>query len=154
MTLTKEDSVAVHEAGHAVMSVKLKKNLEYVTIVPKGNMSGCCYYGEDAPSEDKGKMVLREVLILLAGVAAECLILGINPKDSRGKDDFDEANKIFEAPHDGLAVLRSNDATKKTWDMFRNPKAQQQIIAVAEALKEHKTLSGERVVEIMNQQTA
>jgi len=42
MTLTKEDSVAVHEAGHAVLAALLGKIINFVTIVPKGISAGEC----------------------------------------------------------------------------------------------------------------
>jgi len=153
-----EYSIAVHEAGHAVMSVIYGRKVEYVTIVPSGKALGECRNGEEIfdknePNEMKGIRRLKEVLVLLAGTAAESLLLGTNLLGTRGKTDFEEAEKIFDELNDGQGKERSNIATKMAWDLFRTPLAQQQIKAVANALMEHKTLTGSQVAEIMNAET-
>jgi hypothetical protein len=149
MTLTKDDSVAVHEAGHAVISVIYGRNLEYVTIIPKDIALGYCCYGEDTPDGVAGIKALKISMGLLAGVAAEAIILDISPKDSRGKNDFDEAEKIFDAAKNGLGKECCDDAARLVWNLIRTPLAHRQIVAVAEELKKHKTLSGLRVAAIM-----
>ncbi len=123
--------------------------------MPNGKGLGECHNGVDSFNENetdaiRGIRILSAVLILFAGTAAESILLGTNPLETRGKGDFDEANKILGLPNDGLGQERSNNATKIVWDVFKTPKAQQQIRAVADALIKDKTLTGSQVAEIMN----
>jgi len=94
----------------------------------------------------------------LAGITAEREILELETEEWSKHGQMDDlmmkklVSNMFDNP-----VGRENYmlVVKQTVsDMFRDTKVRQQIIAVAEELKKHKSLSGEQVVEIMNQQTA
>lgn len=149
-----EYTIAIHEAGHACVSILTGRRLESVTIIPNNNSLGTCFNGDDNLDESmddvtNGLIILRGILILLAGVAAEAVMLNISPKDSRGKDDYDKAREIIEKPNDGFDKVRWDDATKRVFDIVKNPLVQRKIKAVADALMEHKTLTGEQVKKIM-----
>jgi ATP-dependent Zn protease len=68
-------ATAYHEAGHAVMALLLNRPVECVTILPDRQALGECWFGKPVfrPSED---WVEREVLIALAGLAAEAMHTG------------------------------------------------------------------------------
>jgi ATP-dependent Zn protease len=148
-------SNAIHEAGHAVMSKIVGRNLEYVTIMSKcDSILGECYNGDESPNtnesdSEKGMYMFKEALILLSGTAAESILLGTPPLETRGKDDFEKAEVIFNLPNDDLGKERCDQATAIVWDLFSKPLAKQQIKSVADALMEHKTLTDSQVVKIM-----
>ena len=66
---------AYHEAGHAVMALALGRPVNRVTAHPNGRFDGLCTFGKAVfrPSED---WVEREILIALAGLAAEAMHTG------------------------------------------------------------------------------
>ena len=76
MTLSAEDiATAYHEAGHAVMALTLGRPVQRVSIQPNQLRLGQCELkkGTFRPAADA---VEREILILLAGLAAEARHLG------------------------------------------------------------------------------
>ncbi len=154
MYQSEEYSIAIHEAGHAVMAVICQRSLEFVTIIPSSKGLGECRISSKASDknetdEDNGLNILKEVLILLAGTASESILLNISPMETKGAEDYKEAKKIIDIPNDEQDQGRWNKATKMTWNMFKSPLAQRQIKAVAYALMIHKTITGEQVIEIM-----
>lgn len=154
MVQSHEYTIAVHEAGHAVMAVLLGKDVNRVTVLPKDNTLGECEHSNNITKENNseeaiGLMLQSEILILIAGTTAEAVILKISPIHSRGKDDYERVNALLEAPNDGLAKERSDFIHDRAYKLFRNPAVQQQIIAVADALMAYKTLSGVQVNEII-----
>ena len=70
-----EEITAYHEAGHAVVALALGRPVQHVSILPDRNLLGWCEFkkGVFRPSED---WVEREVLIALAGMAAEARLTG------------------------------------------------------------------------------
>jgi ATP-dependent Zn protease len=76
---------AYHEAGHAVMALALGRPVNRVTVHPNGRFDGLCTFGKAVfrPSED---WVEREILIALAGLAAEAMHTGEYAWDAAEQD--------------------------------------------------------------------
>ena len=93
---------AYHEAGHAVVTLALGRPVASVSIRPDHQFLGLCTFGKAVfrPSED---WVEREILIALAGLAAEARHSGEYAWDAAGKD--------WQAA-EGLAIERAGDAKK------------------------------------------
>jgi ATP-dependent Zn protease len=70
-----DEATAYHEAGHAIMALVLGRPVERVSVRPDRHSLGVCCFGKPVfrPSED---WLEREVLIALAGLAAEALHTG------------------------------------------------------------------------------
>ena len=108
--------MAVHEAGHAVASVLWGRQVEYVTIAPRGELLSECNNGEllfdlEDSQEVNGQRLFREGVILSAGLAAENLILGIEPEASRALEDLNAADWRAVVQHFG-ALIRAAKARK------------------------------------------
>ncbi|VTS06527.1 ATP-dependent metallopeptidase FtsH/Yme1/Tma family protein [Tuwongella immobilis] len=66
---------AFHEAGHAVIALALERPVSGVSVLPNRERLGVCKFdkGVQRPSDD---WIEREILIALAGMAAEAQITG------------------------------------------------------------------------------
>jgi ATP-dependent Zn protease len=82
--LTSEPT-AYHEAGHAVMALALGRPVDRVSIRPGAEMLGVCHFRKAVfrPTED---WLEREILIALAGLAAEARHTGAYAWDEAGRD--------------------------------------------------------------------
>ncbi len=94
--LTKKEKyrVAVHEAGHALMSEGVRPgSVSYLTVSSRGNALG---YTRQIPEKDfylyTRKYLENQISILLAGAIAEEIILG--SRSTGAGNDFKEAVKI------------------------------------------------------------
>ncbi len=91
--------VAIHEAGHAVVGLKLKDadDVHKITIIPRGTAGG---YTMMLPTEERMVVITKEELIakitgLLGGRVSEELFLG--QTTTGASDDFKKATKIARA---------------------------------------------------------
>ena len=90
--------VAYHEAGHAVLGLKLSDAnvVHKVTIIPRGMAGG---YSMMLPKEDKyfatKKELLDQITSLLGGRAAEEIVF--NESSTGAHNDFERATKIARA---------------------------------------------------------
>ena len=83
-----DEATAYHEAGHAVMSLALGRPVASVSARARRELLGVVAFGKAVfrPSED---WVEREMLISLAGLAAEAIHTGEYAWDAASKDyDF------------------------------------------------------------------
>ncbi len=91
--------VALHESGHALIGLVLAdaSKVQKVTIIPRGSAGG---YTITTPKDETTmhtKSILTHRIIgLLAGRAAEELILGQDHVTTGGYDDFSKATQIIE----------------------------------------------------------
>jgi hypothetical protein len=80
-----EAATAYHEAGHAVMALALGRPVDGVSILPAADRLGSCAFRKAVfrPSED---WLEREILISLAGIAAEARHTGRYAWDGAARD--------------------------------------------------------------------
>jgi hypothetical protein len=80
-----DEATAYHEAGHAVAALALGRPVQRVSIRPDHDYLGRCAFGKGVfrPSED---WLEREILIALAGVAAEARHTGHYPVEAAAHD--------------------------------------------------------------------
>ena len=154
--LRKLQATAYHEAGHAVVSLELGRGFKSVSIEPDDNSLGRIqntvlpeWFSPDLNLDDRHKKwIEREVLIFLAGIAAEHRFAGQNNWKGSGSD-FHSAINLASCMFEG-SVLEKYVAfmLERTRAMISHPRVWVQIQAVAEALLEHRVLSKKRVREI------
>ena len=79
------EATAYHEAGHAVVALALDRPVQRVSILPDRDLLGWCEFGKRVfrPSQD---WLEREILIALAGLAAEARHTGDYAWDSAARD--------------------------------------------------------------------
>lgn len=82
---TYDPATAYHEAGHAVIALLFGRPVHAVSILPTRDFLGVCKYRDPVfrPTED---WLEREVLIALAGLAAEARHTGTYGFDEAAKD--------------------------------------------------------------------
>lgn len=155
--------VAIHEAGHAVMSVLLKRALYYVTIITNDDSEGHClndinYDIENGKTEaERMYRLKRECQILLAGVLAEKEFgLFIEEELSGGyAGDLENLAELIRSYSKGEDHMPEwfKAVYINAIEIIKDPKTKLQIKAVAGALIEQKYLSGVKVKRIMTNRT-
>ena len=80
-----DERTAYHEAGHAVVALALGRPVAHVSVLPGREHLGLCEFGKGVfrPSED---WLEREILISLAGLAAEARFTGDYGWDGAARD--------------------------------------------------------------------
>jgi hypothetical protein len=80
-----DEATAYHEAGHAVVALALDRPVHRVSVVPGRELVGKCEFGKGVsrPSDD---WLEREILISLAGMAAEAQHGGTYDRVAAGRD--------------------------------------------------------------------
>ncbi len=80
-----DESTAYHEAGHAVVALALDRPVHRVNVLPNQERLGQCEFrkGVFRPSDD---WVEQEILISLAGMAAEARHTGAYDRAAAGRD--------------------------------------------------------------------
>lgn len=166
------ERVAVHEAGHALMGELLAPNsVASVTITPRGQALG---YVRSAPEADRYLQTLPQledqIAVLLAGAAAEELVLGGRSTGSAG--DYDQAVELAKRiVYCGLSRLGIVDANSLPANELHAVTSEiihaqedrcratlQQhgklLRAIAKTLQERETLSGESLRAMMQAEIA
>jgi ATP-dependent Zn protease len=79
------EQTAYHEAGHAVIALVLGRPIHRVSVLSNSQRLGQCEFGKGVfrPSEDS---LEREILIALAGLAAEARHSGTYAMDAADRD--------------------------------------------------------------------
>nr|WP_245886015.1 ATP-dependent zinc metalloprotease FtsH [Spiroplasma alleghenense] len=97
MTLLDKDIVSYHEAGHALIGLKLESanKVQKVTIIPRGNAGGYTIMTPKDESVFSSKEDLfASITGYLGGRAAEEFIFGKNKITTGAHDDLDKATNI------------------------------------------------------------
>lgn len=161
--------VAVHEAGHAIVSEKMRPgSVAQVTVSPRGNALG---YVRHSPKEDvyiyPREVLQEEIDILLAGALAEDLVFG--SKSSGSSDDFQRALDISKRMV-GYGMSSLGVVDKDTASPDALAKATREILArsekrvaavlrkhgsilkkIAETLADNETVSGETLRTLLGE---
>jgi ATP-dependent Zn protease len=146
--------MALHEAGHAVVSILWGRQVEYVTIAPQGELFSECNNGEllfslEDSQEVNGQRLFREGVILSAGMAAENLILGIQPEESRALEDMKKFERLLGRMSEQQKDAMHDSVCRMAFSTIGSPMTQRHIKAVAEELIKVKTLSEEQIKNVM-----
>ncbi|WP_336770411.1 AAA family ATPase [Bacillus bombysepticus] len=156
--------IAFHEAGHSVVTCFTDPNsIRKVTIIPRGQSLGyMAQYGKEVQFLTKTEL-LNEVKKCLGGGVAEQIFFGEHANGVGG--DVEQAKKLLEHmvqsamnPEEFHVLFKKDEQEElmKTWyakayggtvELLQKHKAEVQRLA--EALLEHKTLTGEEVKEIV-----
>jgi len=80
-----DEATAYHEAGHAVVALALDRPVHRVSVLPGRELLGKCEFGKGVsrPTDD---WLEREILIALAGMAAEARHTGTYDRGASGRD--------------------------------------------------------------------
>ena len=133
---------AYHEAGHAVIAIVVGRSVNKVTITPSGNKLGICKMskGRKKASQDA---LEADLLILLAGMAAECRKSGRYNMQG-ATQDLRDAEKLALSragnPRQASKVLKRS--LDKVHNLFGQTATWTATKSIAEALLENESISG------------
>ncbi len=144
------ESTAYHEAGHAVIAISLGRTVQRVSILPKLQTLGRCEFlkGRTRPTED---WLEREILILLAGMAAEARHTG-QYSWAGAAQDLQSVKR--------LATMRAGERQyerlqkrmlAKVEHMLDQPENWRAVQLIAAELVRSETISGRAVVHLVEQ---
>ena len=92
---------ALHEAGHAVAAFALGLDIELVSIVPGSGCGGAVSYRNALPDLPTRAEIERFVVIILAGAAAEEVVIGSRSSGLGGSErsDIGQATTLIASVH-------------------------------------------------------
>ncbi len=133
---------AYHEAGHAVIALAVGRTLEKVTIAANRDRLGLCHLqkGRAKPSKD---WLEDEILILMAGIAAEAQLSGVY--NLGGADQDMRMARRFAMMRSGSAKQAERLEKKllaKTEHMLSDENYWNAVEKIAADLMERETISG------------
>lgn len=140
-TSPRDSATAYHEAGHAVVALALDRPVHKVSILPSRDKLGWCEYkkGVIRPSED---WLEREVLIALAGMAAEARHTGTYAREEAGRDLKFARSLLVSRAGDRRADRLERRLLSKVEAMLGDDELWAAVEAVAAALLENGEISG------------
>ena len=137
-----DPATAYHEAGHAAVALALDRPVHKVTILPGRDLLGWCKFqkGVFRPTED---WVEREVLIALAGMAAEARFTGDYCEDGAARD-LRYARKLLaeRAGGERRADRLERRSLSKVEALLNDDDTWRAVELIAEALLKTGTISG------------
>jgi hypothetical protein len=168
-----EAVTAIHEAGHAVIAAAARVGNTRVTIVADGDSAGANHWTTPLESEALDGRFLKRLAVLMAGSITTCRATGdppawttgggvagyavrtINGRRQRvrlspGASDLDQATAIVLhlEPSDDAEQLRLHHRVWQ-WTAAEVRVRWPEIVAVAKALLQKRTLSGRSVLRII-----
>lgn len=133
---------AYHEAGHAVIALSLGRPLQKVTIAPNQIRLGVCQIqkGRFRPSKD---WIEDEILILLAGIAAEAKFSGEYDLRGAGEDlRYARRFSLQRAGSENQAERLERKLLTKTEYLLADEGHWAAVTAIAKELLARETISG------------
>jgi ATP-dependent Zn protease len=159
-------ATAYHEAGHAVMAIHLKRAIRYVTIEPTDDSLGHILntpmpkFDPDDEIEPKDfRLVEREILVCLAGGAAEYRLTGRRNHRGAAGDDrnaLDLASAVYGS--DDVAAKYLEFMYARVRQLIESPPLWIRVEGLAAALLTHKRLNARQAkdayIEALQQEAA
>jgi hypothetical protein len=136
------EATAYHEAGHAVVALALDRPVIKVSILAHREALGICAFGKAVfrPSED---WLEREVLIALAGMAAEAKHTGEYDREAAGRDlRYARKLSLQRAGNERQAERLEKRLLSKTEHLLEQEENWQAVEKIAAALLREGQISG------------
>jgi ATP-dependent Zn protease len=137
-----EEATAYHEAGHAVAALALDRPVVKVSIRADRDRLGICSFGKPVfrPSED---WLEREVLIALAGLAAEARHTGTYDRFGAARDlRYARQLSLQRTGNDRQAERLERRLLAKAENLLERPSNWRAVECLAEALLRAGEISG------------
>jgi ATP-dependent Zn protease len=137
-----DEATAFHEAGHAVAALALDRPVRKVSIEPDRDRMGICFFGKAVfrPSQD---WLEREVLIALAGMAAEARHTGAYDRAAASRDlRYARELALQRAGNERQAERLERRLLSKVEHLLEQEMNWQAVTRIAAALLEQGEISG------------
>ena len=144
------EATAYHEAGHAVIALALGRAVQRVSVLPKLDTLGRCEFqkGRTRPSED---WLEREILISLAGLAAEARHTGQYAWDGAARDLQVVKRLATQRAGERHVERLQKRLLSKVEHMLAQPETWRAVQLIAAELLRVETISGRAAVHLMEQ---
>lgn len=146
--LSTPESTAYHEAGHAVIALALGRAVQRLSILPKLETLGRCEFqpGKGLPSAD---WIEREILISLAGLAAEARHTGAYAWDGATRDLQSVRRLAIQRAGERQAERLQKRLLAKVEHLLAQPATWRAVELIAAELLRCETISGRAVVHLV-----
>jgi ATP-dependent Zn protease len=137
-----DEATAYHEAGHAVAALALDRPVVKVSIQPDRDRLGICFFGKPVfrPSQD---WLEREILIALAGMAAEARHTGQYDHEAASRDlRYAHGLALQRAGNDRQAERLQRRLLSKVEHLLEQENHWAAVVRIAAALVEQSEISG------------
>ena len=136
-----DPATAYHEAGHAVVALALDRPVHRVSAVPGKELVGKCEFGKGVsrPSDD---WLEREILIALAGLAAEARHTGTYDLVAAGRDLRSVRKLCAQRAGERQAERLERRLLAKTENLLADGGHWRAVELIAAELLKHGTISG------------
>jgi ATP-dependent Zn protease len=136
-----DPATAYHEAGHAAVAMALGRPVRKISILPNRDRLGWCEFhkGVQRPSEDS---LEREMLIALAGMAAEARHTGTYSRAEAGRDLSYARKLAIERAGERKAERLESRMLAKVENLLGDETIWQVVVALSVELLKHGTISG------------
>jgi plasmid stabilization system protein ParE len=136
-----DPATAYHEAGHAVVALALDRPIHRVSVVRRADLLGKCEFGKGVsrPSDD---WLEREILISLAGLAAEARHTGTYDRDAAGRDLRLVYRLAVQRAGERQAERLERRLLAKTENLLADEGHWRAVELIAAELLKHGTISG------------
>ena len=143
---------AYHEAGHAVIALVLGRPVHRVSVIPNSQRLGQCEFGKGVsrPSEDS---LEREILIALAGLAAEARHSGSYAMDGADRDLRYVRRLVLQRKSERAAPRYEERLLTKVETMLSDEQIWLAVELIATELLKLGTISGRSARHIYEQTT-
>lgn len=142
---------AYHEAGHAVVAICVGRAIQKVSIIPNKTRLGACEI-KKGRFQPTGDWLEDEVLILLAGVAAEAKFTGRYDWQGADQDMRNVRRLTLSRAGDELRAEKlERRLLAKTEHLLSDESTWKVVQQIAEALLEKETISGRSAMHLHRQ---
>jgi len=146
-----DEATAFHEAGHAVAALVLDRPVVKVSIQPDRDRLGICAFGKAVfrPSQD---WLEREILIALAGMAAEARHTGEYDREAAGRDlRYARELLMQRAGSERQAERLERRMLSKVEHLLEQGSAWNAVVSIAEALLQQGEISGRQARHLFDE---
>ena len=144
------EATAYHEAGHAVIALVLGRSVQRVSVLPNLDTLGRCEFqkGRTRPSED---WLEREILISLAGLAAEARHTGQYAWDGAARDLQTVKRLATQRAGERHVERLQKRLLSKVEHMLSQPENWKAVELIVAELLRSETISGRTAVHLFEQ---
>lgn len=145
----KSESIAYHEAGHAVIAIKLNVPVEYSSIIPTDEYDGATKYKKVSYSsiEEMAVYINNKIIVMLSGAIAAEKFKNVE-SSLCAMNDYNEASKLIE----GVYGVEQKDKNLALFLIEARKSVihyEKKIEAVANELIVKRKLSGEQIERLL-----
>lgn len=148
-----DSATAYHEAGHAVVALVLGRPVQLVSVLPTRDLLGVCQFRNPVfrPSED---WLEREILIALAGLAAEAIHTGNYGWDEASRDLVYVRKLVVQRAGERRAERLERRMLAKVEHLLGQERHWRAVELIAAALLEQGEISGRTARHLYDRATA